>query len=78
VTSHSPKSMLFVYLGNICRSPTAEVVFRKLVSDQNVWENWREDSAATSTTLDVLTLETQCPFGHQVSACLSHPSLIHV
>uniref|UniRef100_A0A2K6FQ22 acid phosphatase n=1 Tax=Propithecus coquereli TaxID=379532 RepID=A0A2K6FQ22_PROCO len=43
-----PKSVLFVCLGNICRSPIAEAVFRKLVTDQNVSENWRIDSAATS------------------------------
>jgi hypothetical protein len=77
VTSHSPKSMLFVYLGNICRSPTAEVVFRKLVSDQNVWENWREDSAATSTyevgtprlwraeLHEEAPHESRCPAGYQ-------------
>uniref|UniRef100_A0A4X1UIN8 Low molecular weight phosphotyrosine protein phosphatase n=1 Tax=Sus scrofa TaxID=9823 RepID=A0A4X1UIN8_PIG len=43
------KSVLFVCLGNICRSPIAEAVFRKLVTDQNVSDNWRIDSAATST-----------------------------
>uniref|UniRef100_A0ABK0M0V3 Low molecular weight phosphotyrosine protein phosphatase n=1 Tax=Rattus norvegicus TaxID=10116 RepID=A0ABK0M0V3_RAT len=35
--------------GNICRSPIAEAVFRKLVTDENVSDNWRIDSAATST-----------------------------
>uniref|UniRef100_A0A2K5L029 Acid phosphatase 1 n=1 Tax=Cercocebus atys TaxID=9531 RepID=A0A2K5L029_CERAT len=40
------KSVLFVC--NICRSPIAEAVFRKLVTDQNISENWRVDSAATS------------------------------
>ncbi|KAK7811019.1 hypothetical protein U0070_024197 [Myodes glareolus] len=35
--------------GNICRSPIAEAVFRKLVTDENVSANWRIDSAATST-----------------------------
>nr|XP_019607562.1 PREDICTED: low molecular weight phosphotyrosine protein phosphatase isoform X4 [Rhinolophus sinicus] len=44
-----PKSVLFVCLGNICRSPIAEAVFRKLVTDQNVSDAWRIDSAATST-----------------------------
>ncbi|XP_037698792.1 low molecular weight phosphotyrosine protein phosphatase-like [Choloepus didactylus] len=44
-----PKSVLFVCLGNICRSPIAEAVFRKLVTDQNISDNWRIDSATTST-----------------------------
>uniref|UniRef100_A0A8C0QVW7 acid phosphatase n=1 Tax=Canis lupus dingo TaxID=286419 RepID=A0A8C0QVW7_CANLU len=44
-----PKSVLFVCLGNICRSPIAEAVFRKLVTDQKLSDNWRIDSAATST-----------------------------
>uniref|UniRef100_A0AC11D1B2 Uncharacterized protein n=1 Tax=Ovis aries TaxID=9940 RepID=A0AC11D1B2_SHEEP len=35
--------------GNICRSPIAEAVFRKLVTDQSISDNWRIDSAATST-----------------------------
>ncbi|XP_048353788.1 low molecular weight phosphotyrosine protein phosphatase isoform X1 [Sphaerodactylus townsendi] len=43
------KSVLFVCLGNICRSPIAEAVFRKLVIDQNAENKWRIDSAATST-----------------------------
>uniref|UniRef100_A0A8D2DXB5 Acid phosphatase 1 n=1 Tax=Sciurus vulgaris TaxID=55149 RepID=A0A8D2DXB5_SCIVU len=46
---NGPKSVLFVCLGNICRSPIAEAVFRKLVTDQNDLDNWRIDSAATST-----------------------------
>ncbi|XP_048209706.1 low molecular weight phosphotyrosine protein phosphatase-like [Perognathus longimembris pacificus] len=48
MVEQSPKSVLFVCLGNICRSPIAEAVFRKLVADQNVSDNWRIDSAATS------------------------------
>uniref|UniRef100_A0A8C6YYL5 Low molecular weight phosphotyrosine protein phosphatase n=1 Tax=Nothoprocta perdicaria TaxID=30464 RepID=A0A8C6YYL5_NOTPE len=35
--------------GNICRSPIAEAVFRKLVTDEKVENKWRIDSAATST-----------------------------
>ncbi|XP_022369150.1 low molecular weight phosphotyrosine protein phosphatase isoform X2 [Enhydra lutris kenyoni] len=44
-----PKSVLFVCLGNICRSPIAEAVFRKLVTDRKLSDHWRIDSAATST-----------------------------
>lgn len=36
-----------VCLGNICRSPTAEVVFRKMVIDQNLHEFFEIDSAGT-------------------------------
>ncbi|KAB0380514.1 hypothetical protein FD755_008298 [Muntiacus reevesi] len=43
------KLVLFVCLGNICQSPIAEAVFRKLVTDQNISDNWRIDSVATST-----------------------------
>uniref|UniRef100_A0A8C0DL65 acid phosphatase n=1 Tax=Balaenoptera musculus TaxID=9771 RepID=A0A8C0DL65_BALMU len=43
------KSGVFVCLGNLCLLPTAEAVFRKLVTDQNVSDTWRMDSAVTST-----------------------------
>ncbi|XP_034555924.1 low molecular weight phosphotyrosine protein phosphatase isoform X1 [Notolabrus celidotus] len=43
------KSVLFVCLGNICRSPIAEAVFRKMATDGGVVDKWRIDSAATST-----------------------------
>ncbi|XP_053565713.1 low molecular weight phosphotyrosine protein phosphatase isoform X2 [Bombina bombina] len=42
------KSVLFVCLGNICRSPIAEAVFRKLVTDEGILNQWAIDSAATS------------------------------
>uniref|UniRef100_A0A8D2JSB0 Low molecular weight phosphotyrosine protein phosphatase n=2 Tax=Sciurus TaxID=10001 RepID=A0A8D2JSB0_SCIVU len=45
---NGPKSVLFVCLGNICRSPIAEAVFRKLVTDQNDLDNWTIDSGAVS------------------------------
>lgn len=35
-------------LGNICWSPIAEAVFRKLVADQNISGNWAIDSGAIS------------------------------
>ena len=37
----------FVCLGNICRSPTAEGVFRKLVADAGLLEKLTIDSAGT-------------------------------
>ncbi|XP_010765426.1 low molecular weight phosphotyrosine protein phosphatase isoform X2 [Notothenia coriiceps] len=42
------KSALFVCLGNICRSPIAEAVFRKMATDAGVVDKWVIDSAATS------------------------------
>ena len=39
--------VLFVCTGNICRSPTAEAVFRKLVADAGMSEAILTDSAGT-------------------------------
>lgn len=39
--------VLFVCLGNICRSPTAEGVFRKLVTEHGMERNIDVDSAGT-------------------------------
>ena len=39
--------VLFVCMGNICRSPTAEGVFTKLVQDQNLTDVIEIDSAGT-------------------------------
>lgn len=39
--------VLFVCTGNICRSPTAEAVFRKLVADSGLSEAIAADSAGT-------------------------------
>lgn len=41
------QSVLFVCMGNICRSPTAEGVFRKLVSEAGRAEEFEIDSAGT-------------------------------
>ena len=43
------KKVLFVCLGNICRSPMAEAVFRKMVEDENLSDKIFIDSAATSS-----------------------------
>jgi len=40
-------AILFVCMGNICRSPTAEGVFRKLVSDAGRQSEFQIDSAGT-------------------------------
>lgn len=41
------KSVLFVCMGNICRSPTAEGVFRKLVQERGLADRFEIDSAGT-------------------------------
>ncbi|OIK13061.1 protein tyrosine phosphatase [Bacillus sp. MUM 116] len=42
-------NVLFVCLGNICRSPMAEAVFRDLMEKENLREKISVDSAATSS-----------------------------
>ncbi len=39
--------VLFVCMGNICRSPTAEGVFTQLINDQQLEDYFRIDSAGT-------------------------------
>ena len=41
--------VMFVCLGNICRSPMAEFVFRKMVEDRGVGDNFFISSAGTSS-----------------------------
>ncbi|XP_053338269.1 low molecular weight phosphotyrosine protein phosphatase isoform X1 [Clarias gariepinus] len=48
MASTSGKSVLFVCLGNICRSPIAEAVFRKMATESGVVDKWVIDSGATS------------------------------
>jgi protein-tyrosine phosphatase len=43
-----PISVLFVCLGNICRSPLAEAVFRQVVAEAGLDHRFRIDSAGTS------------------------------
>ncbi|HEX5725372.1 MAG TPA: low molecular weight protein-tyrosine-phosphatase [Longimicrobiaceae bacterium] len=43
-----PTRVLFVCLGNICRSPLAEAVFRKLVEERGLADRFEIDSAGVS------------------------------
>jgi len=45
---HNSGSVLFVCLGNICRSPIAEAVFAHLLRERGLDSRWTTDSAATS------------------------------
>jgi protein-tyrosine phosphatase len=41
------QKILFVCMGNICRSPSAEGVFRKILNDRNLHHHVETDSAGT-------------------------------
>ena len=46
-STRKPYRVLFVCLGNICRSPAAEIIFRKLVDDAGRADDFQIDSAGT-------------------------------
>lgn len=48
ITKENPFKIVFVCLGNICRSPTAEGVFQHLVSERGLQPYFYVDSAGTS------------------------------
>jgi protein-tyrosine phosphatase len=65
-------SVLFVCLGNICRSPMAEGVFRQLVDEVGLSDSIRADSAATTDRdvgdpPDVRAIETARTHGVDVT-----------
>ena len=64
--------VLFVCLGNICRSPTAEGVFLKLVTDVRLRETIEVDSAGTAgwhqgTAPDIRTIAAAKSKGYDLS-----------
>lgn len=44
-----PFAILFVCTGNICRSPTAEAVFRQRIQEANLTHRFRHDSAGVDS-----------------------------
>ena len=42
-------SVLFICLGNICRSPAAEAIFQNLINDKGIGEQFIVDSAGTGS-----------------------------
>ncbi len=49
MSDYSPFRVLFVCLGNICRSPMAEGTFRAMVRAQDLQDRIRTDSAGTGS-----------------------------
>ncbi len=47
MSEQPPRSILFVCLGNICRSPLAEGVFRSVIENSSAGANFHIDSAGT-------------------------------
>ena len=45
---HKKHKILFVCLGNICRSPAAEGIMRAIVTEKGDADNWEIDSAGTA------------------------------
>ncbi len=48
ITEENPYKMVFVCLGNICRSPTGEGIMQHLVNEQGLQNYFEIDSAGTS------------------------------
>lgn len=61
--------VLFVCHGNICRSPMAEFILKKLVQDEGLFNNFEIDSAATSREEignDIYPPAKQCLLKHNI------------
>lgn len=62
----TPVRVLFVCLGNICRSPAAEIVFRKMVAEAGLEDAYEIDSAGTAG------YHEGAPPDHRMAATLEH------
>lgn len=67
-----PKSILFVCLGNICRSPLAEGIFREVLVTRGMEQNFLLDSAGTGgwhagSTPDPRSIEIAARHGIDIS-----------
>lgn len=49
ILEHSQIKVLFVCLGNICRSPLGEGIFKHLVEEKNIEDNFFIDSCGTGS-----------------------------
>lgn len=72
VSNPTPISILFVCLGNICRSPLAEGVFRAVAEESSRGHEFRIDSAGTGgwhagSAPDPRSVEIACRHGIDIS-----------
>ena len=61
--------ILFICHGNICRSPMAEFIFKKIVSDNKLTKEFEISSAATSREEignDIYYLAKECLIKHNI------------
>ena len=79
MTEAKPIRVLFVCMGNICRSPSAEAVFRQLVRDRGLESSFVIDSAGThgfyheGSPPDRRSLETARKRGIEMSDLRARP-----
>ena len=75
-------AILFVCTANICRSPTAEGVFRKLLAERDAQEGFELDSAGTheykaGQNPSPPAIETAKKRGYEIGACVSRRIRAH-